>query len=78
VYNNKIGREIGLARFARREVVLYSDFGDSEQDNRAHLVAGPSGPEAILESPHCIKLLEIPIESSITLEVFHLRLQLPV
>jgi len=71
-------REICLAGFVRREVVFNSDFADSEQDNRAHPVAQPSGPEAILESPQCINLLEIPIESSITSEVFHLRLQLPV
>jgi hypothetical protein len=67
-----------VAGFARREVVVYSDFGDSKQDNIAHPAAQPSGPEAILESPHCINLLEIPTESSITSEVFHLRLQLPV
>jgi hypothetical protein len=71
-------KENGLAGFAGRAVVFYSDFGDSERDNRVHPVTQPSGPEAILESPHCMKLLEIPIESSITSEGFHLRIQLAV
>jgi len=78
VYGNRVGRETGLAGFARRQVVFYSVLGYSEQDNKAHPAAQPSGPEANLQSPHCINVLEIPIESSNTLEVFHLGLQLPV